>query len=750
MLVVLRTLEILAIFVAAGMPLNLALKPASYGRFDARLLLAPTSGLALVTIYAFFFLGLGQPIRDGVVPFWIGIALVWSVVLARYGRKLVTYLSSRIELRRLALPGALLLACLIAAIFFLLPFLSNPKLVFWHYSGTDGYFYMRVAEHLENSTRWNIPHVGPYDGASGFLAEDMRLFDSPQGQGDKPGTFGVLGGLAASLGLLPHEVYSPLVAAAAVALCLSLTWFGLGLGVTRWLAPLFALAGSVAMVVWYFGDNTFLGNMLTLPLVPAVLGLIDVGLGLTTGLYGGLLLGAMMVIFPTGPLAVVAVGLPSLALVVIRAIQQRRLARVVAGLAVWLGTTLAVMLPMLGYLLRSANILSFLSLFASRDLYRDTTRPASIHLGQVIPHSDWLWPAFNLNILPPTALNRSEKWFLALLIVLYVACLAVAAWHKRGRLLLLGVAFACMMLIGTLTGMVTDDYNLYRAAALFWLIPLVVLFYGLSVGLAGVLASHRTASRLANGIAVVAIFVLLARFARNDFRQFNGPWMEHLPDAQYTQSDIDDRVAISQLVGGRTITLSSETPTFTGFANVLMLFSSLHLGSPNYFYQFLFFRPDDPPKDVPYTSDLVLRALRYTDVYTLPADRPRLYHSSGYEVVQNDLVPFMDDDTLPFQNAFPTEFLQQRQLSLSRLFEKPTEVKFFSRGERDVHIGFRFATASRPSELRASFDGQPQTAVPVESDGTVALPAWHVAAGLHTLSLAAPQKAAELDGLTLD
>src|SRR5690242_8523552 len=142
MLVVLRTLEILAIFVAAGLPLNLVLRPCCRERYDALLLLAPISGLALLTIYGFFFVGLGRPIRDGVIPFWIVMAIVWLAVLATYGRKAFARLfASRAGLQRLAWPGSVLVAGLIVIGFFVLPFLRNPSLVLWHYSGTDGYFY---------------------------------------------------------------------------------------------------------------------------------------------------------------------------------------------------------------------------------------------------------------------------------------------------------------------------------------------------------------------------------------------------------------------------------------------------------------------------------------------------------------------------------------------------------------------------------------------------------------------------------
>lgn len=777
---------ILGIFVAAGLPLNLLLRPPTYGRFDARLLLAPTSGLAVTTIYAFFLVGLGQPIRNGTVAFWAFLGAAWLMVGVRYGKHATKWLSHRPKASMAAVASMVACGSLIIGVFFLLPFFRDSSLVFWHYSGSDGYFYMRVAERLENFSRWDLPPVGPYDGSAGFYTADFRLFNSPQGQGDKPGTFALLGELASLLGLLPHEVFSPLMAAAGLTLFLALTWSGGAFGMSWWLAPIFAAEGAVAMVVWYFGDNTFLGNMLTLPLVPAVLALMDCSLGLATGILGGILLGAMMVLFPTGPLAVVAVGSSTVVLAFVRTVIEKRTIRFIAGLLAWVLTTLLVMLPMLGYLLRSANILSFLNLLPIPGLYAQVPQPPSVHWGHVLEHTNWIWPALNLNVLPPYDLASDEKRFVALLVILYCLSLALVAWQRHGRVLLLGLGFATILLAGTLSGMVSDDYNLYRAAALFWFVPLALLFDALMIagqrlwrigllwmlplgllfsGLsfterrpvrAGVIvlviavlgwsivrlvqggpwATRTTLLRYGQTALLTAFIILLARFARDDYREFSLGWAMHPSDAQYTQADMDDRRAITALLGNRTIVLSSEIPTFTAFANVLMLFSSIHLGSPNYFYRFLFFPPDDPPKDVAYSSDLVLRTRKYHDVYKLPARQPRLYQSREYEVVKNDMVPFFDNETLPVDDG-------------RRMFSTRTDINYLSQEERDVRWTLRFVADNHPGELSFAFDRRAQDPLTIQSDGTVTLPIVHLTPGLHELTLAAPDASAQLESMAL-
>jgi len=78
------------------------------------------------------------------------------------------------------------------------------------------------------------------------------------------------------------------------------------------------------------------------------------------------------------------------------------------------------------------------------------------------------------------------------------------------------------------------------------------------------------------------------------------------------------------------IVLSSETPSFTAFANTLMLFSSSRLGVPNAFYKFAFFSglaheaetsTPMPPQDEQYTAEFVLRNTRYGDILRPISDK---------------------------------------------------------------------------------------------------------------------------------
>src|SRR5207248_1384507 len=151
----------------------------------------------------------------------------------------------------------------------------------------------------------------------------------------------------------------------------------------------------------------------------------------------------------------------------------------------------------------------------------------------------------------------------------------------------------------------------------------------------------------------------------NDRHQFDLVYAEHLPDAQYTSDDIRARQDAQRLLGSQTVVLSSETPSFTAFANVIMLFSSSQLAVPNAFYKFVFFTglggvtaTGGPllPRDEQYTSSVVLRNTRYGDIFDPSQTRQPMYSSDDFSLFDNDLVPFFDNDTFPVLNAFPLAF----------------------------------------------------------------------------------------------
>src|SRR5207244_12555025 len=85
-LVVLRTAELLGIFLVAGLPLTLLLLPSGeYGRkrlpVSGRLLLAPATGFALFALYTSVFYALGEPVEPHITLFYGLAAVLWLLLL---------------------------------------------------------------------------------------------------------------------------------------------------------------------------------------------------------------------------------------------------------------------------------------------------------------------------------------------------------------------------------------------------------------------------------------------------------------------------------------------------------------------------------------------------------------------------------------------------------------------------------------------------------------------------------------------
>jgi hypothetical protein len=198
--------------------------------------------------------------------------------------------------------------------------------------------------------------------------------------------------------------------------------------------------------------------------------------------------------------------------------------------------------------------------------------------------------------------------------------------------------------------------------------------------------------------------------------------------------------------------LSSETPSFTAFANVIMLFSSVRLGVPNAFYKFVFFTglggvtsAGTPllPRDEQYTSTVVLRNTRYGDIFDPSQTQQPIYLSDDFSLFENDLIPFFDNDTFPVVNAFPLAFLKPRQLAIARTLFQRTAIPFFSRVDR------QFDRGNVPKSISVQFDGGPAQTAPVDADGVLRITGLQAAGGLHTLALGPLEAAAEATSFRL-
>src|SRR5438309_1412594 len=136
MLVALRAAEILSIFTATGLPVCVLLLPS-----EARVLFAPVTGLAILAIFSSFVLALGWPVFDTPLPFAFLVFVLWIGVVLQCAPRF----RPRLPDWRAA---AVLAGLLVVLAPYLWPAIRDPGVVFWHYAGSDGYMYMRLAEQV--------------------------------------------------------------------------------------------------------------------------------------------------------------------------------------------------------------------------------------------------------------------------------------------------------------------------------------------------------------------------------------------------------------------------------------------------------------------------------------------------------------------------------------------------------------------------------------------------------------------------
>jgi hypothetical protein len=744
MIVLFRTLEILAIFSLLGVPFSLFFLPRIRTRettrwVSARFLLAPATGFAVFAIYTSIFFATRHPVAHAVTAFWPLLIALWIVGAIGY-RHFAPHLFSAVSFPRPRWNAVVAHVCVILGLLLVLalhlwPFLQNPALVFWHYGGSDGYMYMRIAEHVGTPGTGVVPTIGPYDAASGFLATEISQFQEGWFT-DKPGTMSMLAGLAGLLGLTPHETFSPLVAATMAILYLVLIIFGQSLlRLPVWANVIFACLGTLAPPVWMLATNTFFGNVLALPFYPLLMLLLRKSAPWRGGVYFGLLLAAQMELFPDGIMA--SAGMLGFATLYLAwtAWRRHRLRRFLTLGLLAIGTAGLVISPF-GLRLYKSAFARLMGVAANswRSLlqgHAPGTSAGDTSTLSPLPKVDWIWGALNLNTIPPQPLKAGEFRYLCGLAVVVGLFLLVSICRRRiGRLFWYLISFLLLLALG-LRGHFQSDYEVFRALAVFAFIPLAVLC-GLPWLMAG--RSHRWRNRAFRIAFIAMIAPLVVHFGQNDVAHFRFGYDEHLPDCQYTNDNLRDRREIGRLGQSHSLVLTSETASFVSLANTIMLFSNVRLGVPEAFHKFVFFG-DIGRRDLPYESDLVVRNLRYIDVTERIPGKAIFYRSADFEVVENDLELFYDNDTLPLVNGLPAEYLKKRHYTLTRALSQRTEIKFYSRVRRSVAIELQFAPGEQPAGVPYAFDGGAAQAAVVDPTGRVTLPALAIAPGLHQLAL---------------
>jgi len=736
MTVILRTLEILALLGVLGLPVNLLLltridRPPGRWRVSARLLLAPVTGLAVFTVFTGFFYATARPIVASIPWFWWLLGGLWLAALLAWWRSAPRRFPFRPGWRSALSHGLVAVGLVVVLEINFRPFVQDPDRVFWHYAGSDGYMYMRMAENIGSRGTGIVPTLGPFDGVSGFLTEDLRHLHDGWFT-EKPGTMAALAGMAGLLGLTTHETFSPLLIAGLALLYLTLVVFGRSLlRLPLWAGTGFAIMGTLAMPVWMLSSHTFFANVLALPFYPLVMLAVRPVTTWRSAVYVGLVLAAQTLLFPDGELALVGVLAVVTPFLLWTAWRRRRLLQLLGTGALTVVTTLVLVAPFGRVLFATtfARLLAVLSA-APRSALQGS---GEVHL-HFLSKTDYVWPALNLNMIPPQPLLAGEKPYLlgfAALLVLFIgASLLRRPWP---RLLPYLLSFLLILGFGLLGGF-QSDYELFRALAIFAFVPLAAVCV-----LPWLVAGHAHTKRatILRLVLLALIAPLLVHFVRNDLKQFQFAYDDHFSDAQYTTASLKDRTEISRLGASHSMVLATETPTFTAMANAMVLLSPVKLGLPKFYQKFVFFN-DVGNRDVVYEADLVVRNLRYIDIFdrteSVPA-KPKLYVSGDFEVVENDREPFFDTDTFPMWHGYPKDFMKKRGLPLSRILSQQTVIKFFSRATQPIIVELQFAPGDLPASLPVAFDHDPAQHIGLTEDGRAILPLQLIGPGLHTLTL---------------
>src|SRR5207247_1069284 len=90
---------------------------------------------------------------------------------------------------------------------------------------------------------------------------------------------------------------------------------------------------------------------------------------------------------------------------------------------------------------------------------------------------NWLWPAFNLNVVPPEPLRPEQQPYVIALAGLVVIYAVLGLMRRRVDHLFFGVVgIGLLLLVGVVVGVFESDYELFRALAILFFVPIAVVF----------------------------------------------------------------------------------------------------------------------------------------------------------------------------------------------------------------------------------------------------------------------------------
>jgi hypothetical protein len=709
---IVRTIELVALMFIIGQPavLLLRLREGSLsGEVPEWPLEAPALGLALIAIVASTAMAWGVPVGAPVVVMAVVVlvCLAWVLILLRAaGRTQVLHALARIRWEH---AGAVVTVAVL-----LLPFAQDPHVVFWHYAGTDGYFYMRISEHIQALGIRVQPPVDMYGAANGFLSDLLRHYRD-QSRLEKPGTMASLALVSSLFGASTLEMASPLNYAACGLLYGATVAFGRSVGLARARAITLGLLIGLAVPTIFLATYTFFANTLSLYIFPASLVLLPALTSYRLAIYAAFLLAGQLLLFPDGTPALACMAIGPVALSLWRAARVGTSTHRLLLLVTTMVSTLVLVAPSAVGLFHSAveRIDDMLAMGPARG-------ESTLAL-RLLPNRDWIWPAANLHGVPPAPLDTVQiAAALAFAAIGVVFAFRALVRRHLDALMVEAGAYAGVVVMASLTNIFLTGYELFRALAVFAFIPLAVVVRETAT------LSRARRSRMFGILSVLVIAFVVA----TDYQQIQSEYMGHFADAQYTEEDLRSRSEMPGIVGTRTVVLGTETPSFTAAVNVVELFSTIRLGVPAYFYPWLFFGEEIPDSRQQLAADLVLVNKRYGEVTARPVNP--VYESEDFALVENDLVPFFDQGTFPTFHLYPLAFLRSHNLHVARTLKMETGVVFYSRAARRIAVSLRFLSSDAPNTVRVQTEAGEAMLI-VGDGGRTSTATVDIGPGLHTL-----------------
>jgi hypothetical protein len=262
-MVIFNTLYILVFLFALGLPICLLVSRPNSG--FSGLILAPHLGFVCLAILVTNAYLLNVAVSKTVWPM-AGLSLL-ALGCGIWGYRIrFRSLRSRSRVFRFsAKPFIPVILLVLTILIYALPFLLNPRLEYYAYSGTDGDAYITTAEYqmmhgVRDGPALDLLH--PFSA----LIKGLTLIQ--YNQVDKPATMVTLAFFSALLHKLPHQLFSSFMLLASVLLFASCYALARSLNYTEIFSGFAAFLGTVSPSLLALTSNTYLGASLTLPLMP--------------------------------------------------------------------------------------------------------------------------------------------------------------------------------------------------------------------------------------------------------------------------------------------------------------------------------------------------------------------------------------------------------------------------------------------------------------------------------------------------